>query len=113
MPGVTVNLERPLLKGDQAAICLDYGRVTPEMLNVHARTSGRCKARSQANPALTNSISPDLYEGAVMYLAGMSYYKNVSDFDVVNQNLHKVNLLVHVGGGAYPRSARRGTVSAT
>jgi RHS repeat-associated protein len=88
-----INLERPLRKGDQAAICMDYGRVTQDMLNVHAQDLWQMENALRLNPSLTNSISPDLYEGAAMYLAGMSYYKNISDFDQINQNLNKVNVL--------------------
>ena len=47
----------------------------------------------RAKAANTNSVSADVYEGATMYLAGMSYYKKVGEFDQVNQNLHKVNTL--------------------
>jgi len=88
-----ISLERPLLKGDQAAICLDYGRVTQDMLDVYATDLWQMENAVQANPSLTNSVSPDVYEGAVMYLAGMSHYKNVSDFNQVNEDLHKVNVL--------------------
>ena len=88
-----INLERPLLKGDQAAICLDYGRVTQDMLNVYATDIWQMENAVQLNPSLTNGVSPDVYEGAVMYLAGMSYYKKISDFNQINANLHKVNLL--------------------
>src|SRR5208283_6008299 len=81
------------LKGDQAAICLDYGRVTQDMLNFYATDIWQMENAVQLNPALTNSVSPDVYEGAVMYLAGMSYYKIIGDFNQVNANLHKFNLL--------------------
>jgi len=105
----SVNLERPLLKGDQAAICLDYGRVTQDMLNVHAQDIWQMEYAIQLNPSLTNSISPDVYEGAVMYLAGMSYYKNVSDFNVLNENLHKVNILSSWAAGLSKLGAARDT----
>ena len=102
-----INLERPLLKGDQAAICLDYGRVTQDMLNVHAQDIWQMENAVQLNPALTNSVSPDVYEGAVMYLAGMSYYKNISDFNQVNADLHKVNLLSTWAAGLSKISAAK------
>jgi len=102
-----VNLERPLLKGDQAAICMDYGRVTQEMLNAHAADIWRMENSLQLNPSLTNSLSPDVYEGAAMYLAGMSYYKKVSDFNQVNQNLNKVNILSSWAVGLSKLSAAR------
>ena len=88
-----IDLERPLRKGDQAAICMDYGRVTQDMLNVHAQNLWQMEDELKLNPSLTNSLSPDLYEGEAMYLAGMSYYKNVSDFDQLNRNLNKINVL--------------------
>ena len=93
------------MKGDQAAICLDYGRVTQDMLNVHAADIWQMENAVQSNPSLTNSMSPDVYEGAVMYLAGMSYYKNVSDFNLVNENLHKVNMLSSWAAGLSKISA--------
>ena len=81
-----IDLERPLRKGDQAAICLNYGRVTHDMLNVHAADIWQMENALRVNPALTNSISPDFYVGATMYLAGMSYYEKVGEFDQVNQH---------------------------
>jgi RHS repeat-associated protein len=88
-----IDLERPLWKGDQAAICMDYGRVTRDMINVHAQDLWQMESAVRANPSLTNSLSPDVYEGETMYLAGLSYYKKVGEFDQLNQNLHKVNTL--------------------
>ena len=102
-----INFERPLLKGDQAAICLDYGRVTQDMLNVHAQDLWQMESSLQANPSLTNSVSPDVYEGATMYLAGMSYYKKISDFNQVNENLNKVNILSTWAAGLSKISAAR------
>ena len=63
------------------------------------RISGRWKTRLQANPSLTNSVSPDVYEGAIMYLAGMSYYKKVSDFDQVNAEPAQGQPAFNLGGG--------------
>jgi RHS repeat-associated protein len=102
-----INLERPLWKGDQAAICMDYGRVTEDMLNVHETAIWQMENAVQLNPSLTNSMSPDIYEGEVMYLAGMSYYKKVSDFNQVNENLNKVNLLSCWAAGLSKISAAR------
>ena len=94
-----VIIERPLRKGDQAAICFDYGRVTRDMLNVHATDLWQMENALRANPSLTNSVSPDVYEGATMYLAGMSYYEKVSEFDQVNQNLNKMDVLSTFAAG--------------
>jgi RHS repeat-associated protein len=102
-----INLERPLWKGDQAAICMDYGRVTQDMLNIHAQDIWQMENALRLNPSLTNSVSPDVYEGAAMYLAGMSYYKKISDFNQVNENLHKVNILSSWAVGLSKISAAR------
>ena len=50
MPCEEINLERPLLKGDQAAICLDYGRVTQDMLNVYATDIWQMENAVQLQP---------------------------------------------------------------
>ena len=94
-----VDLERPFRKGDQAAICINYGRVTDAMLNVHATDIWQMENTLRANPSLTNSISPDVYIGATMYLAGLQYYEKVGEFDQVNQHLNKVNILSEWAAG--------------
>jgi RHS repeat-associated protein len=63
------------------------------MLNVHAADLWQMQSRLNASPSQTNSISPDVYEGATMYLAGLSYYKKVGDFTQINQHLQKFTLL--------------------
>jgi len=94
-----VDIERPLYVGDQAAICLNYGQVTTEMLNVHAQDLWQMENTLRANSSLAGSISPDVYEGATMYLAGMSYYEKVSEFAQLNQQLQKFDLLSSFAAG--------------
>ncbi len=84
-----VDYERSLRVGDQAAICMDYGHVTRDMLNVHAADLWRMQSQLDANPSQAGSMSSDVYEGALMYLAGMSYYEKVSEFDQMNQQWQK------------------------
>lgn len=102
-----VDFERPLRKGDQAAICLDYGRVTQEMLNVHAADLWQMENALSTNSALTNSVSPDVYQGATMYLAGMSYYEKVSEFAQLNQRLQKMDTLSFWAAGLSKLSPAR------
>lgn len=94
-----VNSERPLRKGDEAAICIDHGRVTHEMLNVHAEDIWQMENALRTNSAFTNSVSPDVYQGATMYLAGMSYYQKLSEFQKFNEHLHKMDVLSTFGVG--------------
>jgi len=107
--GLQKTLERPLRKGDQAAICMSYGHVTRDMLNVHANDIWQMENALHLNPSLTNSVSPDVYEGATMYLAGMSYYEKVGEFDQVSQRLHKVNNLSFFAVGLSKISPARDT----
>jgi RHS repeat-associated protein len=89
----SIIMERPLRKGDVAAICLNYGRVTRDMLNVWATDLWQMENVLAQNPALTNSISPDVYQGTTMYLCGMKYYQKCGEFDAFNAPLHKVNII--------------------
>ncbi|HEV2327430.1 MAG TPA: DUF6531 domain-containing protein [Verrucomicrobiae bacterium] len=86
-PDEEVDLERPLNVGDQAALCIDYGQVSTEMLNADAQSLWQMEQTLQANPSQTNSLSPDVYEGELMYLAGMSYYQKCDQFDKFNQQV--------------------------
>ncbi|MEK7782024.1 MAG: SBBP repeat-containing protein [Verrucomicrobiota bacterium] len=90
--GVTETLDftvsdRPFTRADIAALCLNAGRVTPEMLDVHARAYTQMDQQRQLN---TNSV-PGIedYQGAAAYLMGMDYYSKVSRFTGVNEQLHK------------------------
>jgi RHS repeat-associated protein len=94
-----IDIERPLTVGDQAAICLNYGQVTRDMLNVHAADLWQMESALNANPSGAGSVSSDVYEGATMYLAGMSYYEKVSEFDQLNQRLQKFDLLSAFAAG--------------
>jgi RHS repeat-associated protein len=88
-----MDFERPLRVGDQAAICLNYGRITRDMLNVHAANIWQMQNLLNANPSLASGVSPDIYKGALMYLAGMSYYEKSSEFSQMDQQWQKFNQL--------------------
>ena len=95
-----------------AALCLNYGQVTRDMLNVWATDLWQMESALQANPSLTNSLSTDVYQGTTMYLCGMSYYEKMSQFQTVNPactNSTRFRPLRR----ACPRSARIGTAPAT
>jgi RHS repeat-associated protein len=102
-----IVLERPMRKGDLAAICLDYGRVTRDMLNVHAQDLWQMENTLRGNSNLSGTISSDVYQGATMYLAGMSYYEKQSEFDVTNSCLHKINNITTWAAGLSKLSPHR------
>jgi RHS repeat-associated protein len=94
-----IDIERPLRVGDQAAICLDYGQVTRDMLNVHAANLWQMQSLLNASPSQASSQSSDVYEGELMYLAGMSYYEKVNEFDQMNQQWQKFDQLSKFAAG--------------
>jgi len=103
----SITNNRPLRKGDLAAICFNVGRVTPQMLRVHAESLWNMERMLEADPSATNSLSADVYQGAVAYLMGMAYYEKVGRFDALNQRLHKVQVESwYAAGLASIRAAR-------
>lgn len=83
--------DRPLRKGDLAAICFNSGQVTPKMLRTHAEEFWQMERTLAANPAAT--IDPEVSQGTAAYLMGMGYYERVSRFKAQCADLHKVNIL--------------------
>lgn len=103
----SITNTRPLRKGDLAAICMNVGRVTPQMLRERAQELWNMENALEADPSATNSISPDVYQGAVASLMGMAYFEKVGRFDTVNQRLHKVQVASQLAFGlASIRAAR-------
>lgn len=100
-------VERPLRKGDIASLCMNYGRVTRQMLDVHAVELWQMEKVLRTNASLASSISSDLYQGKASYLAGMSYYKKTDDFDALNQRLHKITPISTWAAGLSIISAAR------
>jgi RHS repeat-associated protein len=83
--------------GDVAAIALDYGHVTPLMLQQHEETYWGLQQERAANA----SFVPNLwdYQGTAAYLLGMGYYQKYDAFDVNNQQWHKVHSLIKFESG--------------
>jgi RHS repeat-associated protein len=94
-----IDIERPLRVGDQAAICLNYGQVTREMLAVHAADLWQMQSLLNAKPSQASSMSPDVYVGALIYLGGMTYYEKCSEFDQANRQWQKFSPLSTFAAG--------------
>lgn len=101
--------ERPLRKGDVAAICMHFGRVTPAMLRVHAEELWNMERQLNTNSSAAGSISVDVYQGTLTYLMGMSYHERVGRFDEWNRQLHKVQNLSSFAVGLAKLGPRRDT----
>jgi RHS repeat-associated protein len=78
-------------KGDLVAFCMDLGRVTPKMLNVHAQEIWRFNQVADTNQPAT--IDSDVYLGTTTYLIGMSYFQYVDRFNELNNRLHKMQIV--------------------
>jgi RHS repeat-associated protein len=99
-----VVTQRPMRKGDLAALCLNVGRVTPQMLAVHAEEIWRGEyARQQ-----TNSAPPvEDFQGASAYLMGMEYYQKESRFAADNLAWHKLQMASRYAFGLSALGAQR------
>jgi RHS repeat-associated protein len=108
MSGLTTTTASPLIKkGDLAAVCLNVGRVSRAMLNVHAEELWNMERTLKVTPSATNSLSPDLYQGGTAYLMGMTYHEAVARFRDVNQQLNKYRALSVFANGLSKISAKR------
>jgi RHS repeat-associated protein len=107
--GRAVLKERPLRKGDVGAICFSAGRVTPAMLRVHAQELWGMEQQLGTNAAAASTIAPEVSQGSLLYLAGMSYYERAGRFGTLNRKLHKVQSLSSVEMGLAKVSPRRNT----
>lgn len=75
-------------KGDVAAVCFSFGKVTPAMLRVHAEEYWRLERERAINPNLAPSVADN--QGTAAMLLGMGYFERLSKFSEINQRLHKV-----------------------
>ena len=89
--------ESVIKKGDLAAICLSVGRVTPQMISLHAEELWRGENARAQN---TNAPAPfEDFQGTSAYLSGMDYYQKLSRFRVLNEALHKVMTVSRYAAG--------------
>ncbi len=83
--------------GDVAAIALDYGQVTPLMLQQHEETYWGLQRQRATNSSLVLNVWD--YQGTAAYLLGMGYFQKNDAFDVNNQQWHKVRDLIKFSSG--------------
>ena len=89
-----------------AGIALDYGRVTPAMLQPYEDFYWGLQRQRATN----NSFVPPVqdYQGTAAYLLAMGYYQKNDAFDALNQQWHGVRGLINFesGLGAVGNSAQ-------
>jgi RHS repeat-associated protein len=95
--------ERPIKAGDMAAVCLNYGRVSPRMVRRQVQSywdnQRKWKAGTQANE--------EEYHGALAHLMGLSYYQKVTAFAAKSEQWHKVRVLSTGASGLAMIQAQR------
>ncbi len=83
--------------GDTAAIALDFGQVSPMMLQQHEETYWALERQRATNSTLIPNVWD--YSGTAAYLLGMGYFQKNDAFDVNNQQWHKVRDLIKFSSG--------------
>ncbi len=101
----TVENVSDLSKGDLAAVCLNFGRVSQRMLSVHLEAFWAEEQRLKETPGATGD--PEVMQGTAAYIMGMSYYEKVSRFQEQLKDLHKVNVISTFANGLAKLGARR------
>ncbi len=97
--------QKTLRKGDTAAICFNFGRVTQRMVNVHAEEFWKSEQLLEQNPG--QSGDAEIFQGKVSYIMGMSYYEKVSRFQEQLRNLCKINVVSAYANGLAKLSPAR------
>jgi YD repeat-containing protein len=106
--GQTFQQTDTFRKGDLVAFCFDSGRVSQNMLNVHAQQIWLFNQNANTNQPST--IDPDIYLGETSYLMGMSYFNYCDQFRDLDSKLHKVSLVSwYEAGYGVLRPKRDGT----
>lgn len=98
---------RPLRKGDLAALCLNAGRVTRRLLELHAQEFWRLEQAVAADPAAAATFPPDLLQGGPAHLLGLSYYQRVGESAQAMADLTKTWLGRQVAMGLAKFSPQR------
>ena len=96
--------DRPIRKGDLAAVCVNIGRVTPRMLQIHAKEVADMQRLIAEGSATAAS---DVYHGTIAYSLGMNYYARCDRFGAVFADLYKVQTVRNFGIGLAKLSPRR------
>jgi RHS repeat-associated protein len=89
--GKTYQYTDTFRKGDLVAFCLHFGRVTRRMLDVHAQEIWNFSRNANTNNPST--LDPDVYQGTVAYLLGMSYFNYFTSAEDWLLRLHKLTMI--------------------
>ena len=103
----TVDSTSDLTKGDLAALCFSFGRVSQKMVEMHAREFWAEEKRIKSqSPSIGN---PDIFQGSTANIMGMSYFEKTFRSQEMIKDLHKVNIASTFSHGLAKIGARRNT----
>ncbi|MFA6175236.1 MAG: RHS repeat-associated core domain-containing protein [Phycisphaerae bacterium] len=100
----SITDSRPLRKGDMAAFCLNYGRVTEKMMEVHA---GKFWAYQKQQSQSTGTVDSEITAGLPLYLMGLSYYHMIGKGSDAIEKLTKSRIVSTTAHGFAKLSPQR------
>lgn len=87
-------------KGELAAICLNFGRVSDSMLRAQAEDFWSLERSLQTTPTLKDDVNfQEKMQSTSAYLMGLSYYNRVSRWKETDERLHKARVLSMYAAG--------------
>ena len=101
----TTNVANQFFSGDLVTYCLDFGRVTQQMLDLHAQNYWA--AQQTVLNGSTAGVDPDDLVGEPVYLMGLTYDKYNDDFSAQMRGLYKTSIVSHLGYGVAKINAAR------
>jgi hypothetical protein len=108
-----ITRSMPIKIGDINALCLNFGRVSQEMLEPEAQNVWNVEKQIKSTPGITNTLTVNQYQGALVYLMGMSYYEKVDHFIPIDAQLCGRTPVTDVGIGLAKLICKPGTSTGT
>jgi RHS repeat-associated protein len=93
----TITRQMVIHKGDLAAVCMNVGRVTKPMLEVHAQELWNMERSLALDTNAT--VDANLFQGGTAFLMGMAYFENLSRFEELCRRLLKCGGYPHCDAG--------------
>ncbi len=101
----TIADTRSLQKGDMAAFCTNYGRVSERMQQYQAEKYWRYQRTLSSSS--TAAADPEQSTGQILHLMGQTYFYKISQFDQTLENLAKVRSVSQLAYGLAKFSPQR------
>jgi len=102
---IAITQERPLQKGDMAALALNYGRVSEKMKDFEWQKYVYYENQRKADPQFP--IDPEIATGQILQLMGKYYYGYCSQFQQELENLTKNHIVTTRSEGLAKLSPER------